>query len=159
MPTMQERHEMVETIRQLPIRLKDAVNGLDDTQLNTPYGEGKWTIRQVVHHLADAHLNAYVRYKLVLTENNPTLKPYDQDEWARLRDGSFAPVQASLSILNGIHERWCDLMDTLSENSWRRTAMHPETGEVTLDSLLVTYAKHGENHVKQITDLRESRGW
>lgn len=155
----QDRKQMIDKIRQLPPQVRDAVKGLNDEQLNTPYGPGKWTVLQVVHHLADSHMNAFVRMKLVLTEDNPTLKPYEQDDWARTREASQYPIQASLNILSGLHERWCNLLDSVPEAGWKRTAFHPENGAMTLDDFLTIYARHGEKHIGHIMGLRQSRGW
>lgn len=159
MPTQAERNAMIKKIERLPVIAEAAVKGLTDEQLDTQYREGGWTVRQVIHHLADSHMNAFVRMKLVLTENHPTLKPYDQEEWAKLPDTTSIPIQSSLAILRGLHERCAHLLKSIPENAWQRTAHHPESGEVTLHSLLVTYSKHGENHVQQITGLRSAKGW
>lgn len=155
----QDRKLMINKIRQLPVQVRDAVKGLNEEQLNTPYGQGKWNPLQVVHHLADAHMNAFVRMKLILTEENPTLKAYEQDDWARTREASQYPVQASLNIISGLHERWSNLLESLPENAWSRTAFHPENGVVTLDDILRIYANHGEKHVGQIMGLRKAKGW
>jgi hypothetical protein len=152
------RKERIERIRSLPAELEHAVAGLNDSQLDTPYRSGGWTVRQVVHHVADSHMNAFVRMKLILTEDRPTLKPYDQDAWAGLHD-SMLPPDASLPIIRGLHSRWVTLLEHVPEEAWTRTAHHPESGEVSLDSLLTTYARHGENHVAQITGLRKGKGW
>jgi uncharacterized damage-inducible protein DinB len=159
MMTAQDRVAGVERLRRLPDLLEAAVRGLSDPQLDTPYRVGGWTVRQVVHHLADSHMNAFVRCKLILTEEHPTLKPYDQDRWALLVDAQRLPIASSLAIVRGLHERWCRLLDSLSDAHWVRAGQHPERGEVTLDSLLATYAGHGEKHVGQITGLRRERGW
>jgi len=154
-----ERREMMEIVRTLPGKLEAAVKGLDDLRLDTPYGEGKWTVRQVVHHLADAHMNAFVRFKLIYTEDNPTLKPYDQDYWAETVDARQLPIDSSLEILRGIHRRWVQLMESLNDNDWQRPAVHPETGVVTLGSLLEGYGRHSENHLGQILSLKNKMGW
>jgi hypothetical protein len=159
MVTPADRQALLARLRQLPDAAEAAVRGLSEAQLDTPCAEGEWTARQVVHHLADAHMNGFIRMKLILTEEQPTLKPYDQDEWVKLRDSAEHPVRAALSILTGLHERWSALLETLPESSWRRSATHPETGTLTLDDLLVTYARHGETHVRQITRLRKAKGW
>lgn len=153
-----ERDEMIAKIKRLPEIVDQAVAGLNDEQLNTRYREGGWTVRQVVHHLADSHMNAFTRMKLAITEEKPTLKTYDQDEWAKLPD-SKTPVAGSLAILRGLHERWGCLLDNLSESDWQRPAYHPERGDITVTDLLKIYANHGEKHVSQITDLRTNRGW
>ncbi len=157
--TAAERQEKIEKIRDLPNVVEAAVKGLNDQQLDTPYREGGWTIRQVVHHLADSHMNAFVRMKLMVTENHPTLKPYDQDAWAGLPDSNRLPVQSSLAIIRGLHERWATLLAALPESAWVRAAHHPERGEVTMEGTLSTYAGHGANHVRQITGLRQAKGW
>ena len=157
--TSQERNEKIAKIRSLPSSVRTAIVGLDDRQLDTPYRDGGWTVRQVVHHLADSHMNAFVRTKLILTEDRPPLKGYNQDEWARLMDTRTLPVASSLSILSGLHERWVALFESVSEAQWSRTGQHSESGEVTLESLLNTYSRHGEKHVGQITGLRTARKW
>lgn len=159
MPNVAERSELISKIKALPALVRGAVRGLNNEQLDTPYRQEGWTVRQVVHHLADSHLNAYIRMKLALTEDLPALKPYNQDEWAKLPDAANTPIQNSLSILEGLHDRWSLLLESLPESSWSRKAYHPEVGEMTVEDLLVTYAKHGENHVGQVTGLRVARGW
>jgi hypothetical protein len=158
MPTAAERQQQIDRIEELPRRIEEAVRGLDDRQLDTPYREGGWTPRQVVHHLVDSHSNALIRMKLTLTEDHPPLKPYDQDAWAKLAD-SRLPVEPSLAILRGLHERWTALLRSLPEEAWARTAFHPERGDITLDDQLALYAEHGAKHAKQITDLRSRQGW
>ena len=159
MLTTKERNQMIAKIRGLPSSVEATVKNLNDEQLDTPYRDGGWTVRQVVHHLADSHMNAFVRAKLMLTEEKPTLKPYDQEKWAVLKDTIGIPIQSSLSILRGVHERWTVLFETLSESSWSRLAFHPEIGDITVEDLLTTYARHGENHVGQITKLKAAKGW
>jgi len=132
---------------------------LNEAQLDTPYGPGKWTVRQVVHHLADGHLNAFARFKLIMTEDHPTIKPYNQDLWAELADTVATPVEPSLQIIRGVHNRWGRLLRSIPESSWSRSAHHSERGEVTLESLLAIYGEHGEKHVGQITALRTRQGW
>ncbi|MBI3873177.1 MAG: putative metal-dependent hydrolase [candidate division Zixibacteria bacterium] len=159
MTTPAERTAMIAKIRQLPSQVEAAVKGLNDAQLDTPYGEGKWTPRQVVHHLADSHLNAFIRVKLILTEDKPTLKPYDQVKWANTHEAKDLPVAPSLAIIGGLHSRWSALLDSVRDTDWQRKAQHPERGEMTLDDILRLYAHHGENHVGQITGLRQRKGW
>ena len=154
-----EQRKKVEKIRALPAVLEEALRGLNDRQLDTPYREGGWTVRQVVHHLADAHLNAFVRMKLILTEKRPAIKPYDQNAWAALPDVTEMPVGVSLEILRGLHDRWAMLLDRVPDDGWTRTALHPERGEVTLDAQLTVYAAHGEKHVEHIMGLRRMKGW
>ena len=154
-----ERLEKIARIESLPSILEAAVRGLTDSQLDTPYREGGWTVRQVVHHLADSHMNAFVRVKLIVTENNPLLKPYNQDHWAATIDGRTLPLQSSLLILKGLHERWVTLLKSLPDDAWSRTAQHPEMGPVTLERQLIIYSAHGDRHVGQITGLRAAKGW
>ena len=157
--TSAERTTKINMIRSLPREAEASVKGLTEEQLNTPYREGGWTPRQVIHHLADSHLNAFIRMKLILTEENPTIKPYDQEKWAELSDALRTPVDESLSILKGLHARWVTLMEQAKESDWSRPALHPESGKITLESLLNTYSKHGANHVGQIMGLRAAKGW
>jgi DinB superfamily len=159
MLTTAERRDMIAKIRSLPAAVEAAVQDLNDAQLNMPYREAGWTIRQVVHHLADSHLNGFVRMKLILTEERPTLRPYDQDAWANTPDATAMPIQSSLAILEGLHERLRVLLESIPESSFRRSAVHPEVGEVTLDDWLATLARHGENHLAQIASLRRAKGW
>jgi hypothetical protein len=154
-----ERHDLMAKIRRLPAALEAAAKDLTEAQLNTPYREGGWTVRQVVHHLADSHLNGFVRMKLMLTEAGPVLKPYDQDAWATLSDTAAMPIESSLLILRGLHERWAALLESLPEAGWKRSALHPEVGIVTLADLLADYARHGEQHVEQVLKLRATQGW
>ncbi len=156
--TPHDRSEHIKQIKDVPAQLEAAVANLDDAQLDTPYRAGGWTVRQVVHHLADSHYNAFIRMKLALTEDRPHFKTYEQDAWAQLPDMRL-PLAPSLSILRGLHERWGKLLEGLPEESWTRTGVHPENGEMTLNNLLASYSAHGARHVKQIKDLRESRGW
>lgn len=148
------REELMAQLRDLPAKLEDALNGLVDEQLDASESEGEWSIRQVVHHLADAHINAFVRTKLILTEDNPALKVWEQERWAVLPDTTKQPVQPSLLILRGVHARWSALLETLPEDSWKRTGVHPESGVLRLDDILRTYAGHGENHLRQIARAR-----
>jgi len=149
----------IAAIRALPDQARAAVAGLTPAQLDTPYREGGWTVRQVIHHLADAHMNALIRMKLVLTEEHPTLKPWDQDTWALLADSQDAPVEASLATLDGVHARMVCVLEAAPPEAWTRRAFHPENGEQTLDSLVQTYSGHGPHHVKQILALRRAQGW
>jgi len=150
--------ELIDQIRALPLTLSEAVETLDDAQLDTPYDVGKWTVRQVVHHLADAHVNAFVRMKWILTEENPIIKPYDQDLWAKLADVKL-PIEISMAILHGVHYRCCFMLESIPEESWQRTAEHPEIGKISLYDLVEIIAVHGRTHVAQITQLRSARGW
>jgi len=160
MPSMTEHAKLIDKIRQLPTQAEAAVRNLSEKQLDTPYGPGKWTVRQVVHHLADSHMNAFIRMKLALLENHPTIKPYEQTDWATTQEALHAPVELSLSILRGLHGRWATLLESLPEDSWSRAAFHPERKcDLTLADFLRLYSHHGENHVGQITGLRKAQGW
>jgi len=154
-----ERAAAIAAIAALPARARAAVAGLTPAQLDTPLRAGGWTVRQVIHHLADAHMNALIRVKLVLAEEHPTLKPWDQDTWARLADSTQSPVEESLAILDGAHARLARVLAAAAPEAWSRGAFHPEAGEQTLDTLVQTYAGHGGHHVEQILALRRVRGW
>jgi hypothetical protein len=151
MLTNEQRQTYINTIRGFPAQFAALVSGLNEEQLTTPYLEGEWTVAQNVHHVADSHMNCYIRMKLLATEDRPTLKPYDQDVWAALPDGSTAELAASLTILQGLHRRWSDWLASLGEQDWQRVGYHPEIGDVTLDDLLRSYAAHGQAHIDQIT--------
>lgn len=157
--TAEERRQKIDQIRMLPRALENAVQGLNENQLDTPYRAGGWTVRQVVHHLADSHINAFVRMKLILTEEKPAVKPYSQDAWATLPDTIGVPIGVSMEILRGLHDRWCILLENVQDNAWTRTAFHPERGEITLESMLTTYSAHGLKHVEHIMSLRRAQGW
>lgn len=156
---MGDRRTHIQMLRQLPGKLRDAVAGLDDGKLDTPYREGGWTVRQVVHHLADSHVHAYVRMKLMVNEDHPAIKPYDQNVWAANSDALQGPIAASLDILDGLHRRWADFLEHLPESAWLRSGLHPERGEITMAGTLDTYARHGEKHLEHILGLRRVRGW
>ncbi|MBK9246683.1 MAG: putative metal-dependent hydrolase [Ignavibacteria bacterium] len=149
----------IEHIRSLPSKLEKAIEGLSDSQLDTPYREGGWTVRQVVHHLVDSHANALIRIKLVLTEDNPILKPYLQDAWAELPDCKEMDVIHSIHILRGLHTKWVYLLERLTDEDLSRKGNHLDDGQVTLETLIDGYARHGINHVYQINSLREKMGW
>lgn len=158
--TAESRAAAVADLAALPARLRAAVAGLTDTQLDTPYRPDGWTVRQVVHHLADSHLNAYTRIRLGLTEENPTIKPYAEQKWAELPDARSAPVDLSLAILDGLHQRWVALTRTLTDADFERTVVHPEHGrQMSLDFLTAMYAWHCRHHVAHITALRTREGW
>jgi len=142
-----------------PGLFREAVRGLDDGQLDTPYRPDGWTVRQVVHHVADSHMNAYVRFRLALTEDDPVEKPYSQTAWAELSDARTVPVEASLGLLDGMHARWVALAESLPEEAFARAFFHPERGRVPLGTDLAIYAWHGRHHVAHITGLRERMGW
>ena len=152
------RQAAITDIATLPGHLRVAVAGLSDTQLDTPYREGGWTVRQLVHHVADSHMNGYIRLKLGLTEDNPTIKPYEQDPWAALPDSQM-PIAVSLGIIDGVHARWTVLWQSLDEATLQRTFTHPELGPLTLDRHLQLYAWHSRHHTAHVTALRAARGW
>ncbi len=154
-----ERDRYLTDIEEAPRRLRAAVVGLTAEQMDTPYREGGWTVRQVAHHLPDSHLNAYARMKLALTEDTPTIKPYDEARWAELSDSRTTPVETSLAMMEALHERWGHLLRGMRESDFGRKVMHPEMGALTVDDLLALYAWHGRHHVAQITGLRHRRGW
>ncbi|HYB61551.1 MAG TPA: putative metal-dependent hydrolase [Methylomirabilota bacterium] len=156
--TPEERRIAIEQIAEAPGRLCIAVAGLTPAQLDTPYREGGWTVRQVVHHLADSHLNSFVRFKLALTEQEPTIKPYDQDLWARLPDSEL-PIEISLSLLTALHQRWVALLQSMKPADFARRLRHPEMGVVTLDGNVGMYSWHCRHHVAHITALRQRMGW
>jgi hypothetical protein len=137
-------------IAALPEELTTLVASLSDAQLDARAPDDPWTVRQVAHHIADSHANAFIRSKLILTEDRPTLKPYDQDTWVTLPDTRAMPVMASLALLRGLHARWVRIFESLDEADWGRAALHPELGEVTLDTILETYARHCDDHLAQI---------
>src|SRR5579872_5510694 len=153
-----ERKKKIEAIRNVPAELAHALDGLDEKQLDTPYREGGWTPRQIVHHIADSHLNAFVRMKLILTEDHPSFKPYDQDLWARMNDYT-RDVAPSVAIITGVQERMANVLEDASESDLTRTAHHPDNGTMTLQQLLDMYADHGKHHIDQIIDLRKNRNW
>jgi len=156
---MADRTTHLHTLRALPAKLRATVAGLNDTQLDTPYREGGWTVRQVIHHLADSHMHAYVRMKLMVNEDHPTIKPYDQNVWAANSEAAQGAIGSSLDLLDGLHRRWADFLERLPESAWTRGALHPERGEVTMTGTLQTYAGHGEKHIEHIMVLRRARGW
>ena len=154
-----ERQRFIDQIAEAPAKLCAAVEGLSPQQLDTPYRPGGWTVRQVVHHLPDSHLNSYVRFKLALTEEGPTIKPYYEDRWAELEDARHAPLNISLTLLESLHRRWVMLLRSLAEKDFARTFLHPELGVMSLEKNLSLYAWHGRHHVAHITSLRERSGW
>jgi DinB superfamily len=157
--TQGQRQEGIEALRQLPTQFRTAFAGLNEAQLDTPYRDGGWTLRQVAHHVPDSHMNAYIRTRLALSEDAPTIRPYDQDAWAALADNS-GDIGVSLDLLEALHGRWVRLLSALNPDEWARTFVHPEYGRVyTLDSMLASYVWHGRHHTAQVLNLREQRGW
>ena len=160
MPTSAEqRKRLIESIAELPERLQSAVAGLNGKQLDTPYREGGWMVRQVVHHLADAHMTAYARFKLGLTEDTPPVKPIDEAAWAELPDSRVTPIDVSLTLVDSLHARWVVLLRSLKPEEWEKKVNHPEMGPMSLNFMLALYAWHGEHHVSQINALRARNQW
>jgi len=152
------RRDQIEKIRLLPAQLEQVVRDLTDEQLHTPYLAGEWTVGQNVHHLADSHLNSFIRLKLILTEDRPPLKGYDQDRWAEMADERNTPIESSLMILRGLHHRWVVLFESLQDSDWQRAGFHSESGDMTVDDLLSYYAQHGEGHIDQIQRTLAAQG-
>ncbi len=155
----EQRRHYSDQLALTPVRLREAVRGLTEEQLDTAYRPGGWTVRQVVHHLPDSHMNAYVRVKLALTESRPTIKPYEQQLWAELPDTARAPIAISLNLFDALHERWVILWRSLEPAQFSRKLFHPEAGEMDLDQLLGLYAWHSRHHLAHITSLRQRMGW
>lgn len=153
------RREWLTAIGHTPAALRRAVSGLNDQQLDTPYRREGWTVRQVVHHYADDHLNSYLRFKWALTEERPAIKPYAEALWAELPDARRGPIEPSLALLSALHERWLEAWNRLPEEDWHRTFQHPTRGAVSLEQLASLYAWHGQHHVAQIQTLRRQKGW
>ncbi|MGB8580971.1 MAG: putative metal-dependent hydrolase [Candidatus Sulfotelmatobacter sp.] len=158
-PTKDQKQKYLADIEQAPANLRAAIKGLSNQQLDTPYRPEGWTVRQVVHHVPDSHLNAYIRFKLALTEDEPTIKPYAEDRWAQLADTQDTPVEVSLAMLDSLHDRWVRLLCSLTVEEWKREFRHPELGPVSLEKNLALYAWHGRHHVAHITSLRERNSW
>jgi hypothetical protein len=156
MPGVRAAH--IQTLRLLPERLRAAVAGLTEAQLDTPYRDGGWTVRQVVHHVPDSHMNCYVRFKLALTEDWPTIKGYEEAEWAKLPD-SRMPVEISLGLVTALHGRWVALLETLTEDDFQKGYEHPQLGRQNLAQVLALYDWHSRHHTAHITNLRARRGW
>lgn len=158
-PSRETRATAIDVIEETPALMRRAIEGLDEDQLDTPYREGGWTIRQVVHHVPDSHLNAYIRLKLALTEPAPVIKPYDENAWAELIDSTAVPVDVSLNLLDAVHRRWVAILRHMSDEDFRREYVHPETGRHALDHLLALYAWHGPHHIAHVTGARARMGW
>jgi hypothetical protein len=157
--TPEERNHMIESLGAVPAKLRAAVAGLNDQQLDTRYRNGGWTVRQVIHHVADSHMNAYIRFRFAVTEAQPTIKPYDERTWAELTDARTAPVELSLQLIDAMHQRWVILLHSVREIDYNRAMQHPERGLMTLDDTLALYEWHGRHHLAHITGLRQERGW
>jgi DinB superfamily len=154
-----KRAAAIDAIARMPPLMAAAVHGLTDAQIDTPYREGGWTVRQVVHHVADSHMNAYVRCKLIVTEHHPPLKSYDEKLWAGLIDSTTMPVDLSLAMLDGLHQRWITFLESLAPEDFARTGEHSERGSITMDTLLQIYGWHSRHHVAHITELRRRMHW
>ena len=152
--------QWIDEIASLPQLMRSAVSGLRDEQLDTPYRPGGWTVRQVVHHVPDSHINSYVRFKWTLTEETPTIKAYHEDRWAELNEARHAPIEPSLKLLEALHERWVLMLKALKEEDLRKKFIHPETNsEVRIDWNIGNYAWHGKHHLAHITNLKNNMGW
>ena len=157
--TDEQKKTFLDEIARTPANLRAAVKGLSEAQLDTPYRDGGWTVRQVVHHVPDSHLNSYMRFKLALTEEEPTITAYAEDRWAELADTKATPIDVSLTLLESLHDRWVRLLRSLKPEDWKRTFRHPELGAITLEKNLALYAWHGRHHVAHITELRKRMSW
>jgi hypothetical protein len=157
--TAARRQQAITEIASTPVKIRAAVAGLEDPQLDTPYRDGGWTVRQVVHHVPDSHLNAFLRLKMTLTEEKPTIKTYEESQWAELADGKSAPIEDSLKLLDALHARWDRVWQSLKPEHFSRPLIHPDSGEKNIDWLLFLYEWHGKHHTAHITELRKSKGW
>lgn len=154
------KEQWLKDIQLLPQELENAIVNLDEAQLDTPYREGGWTVKQVIHHVADSHMNGYTRFKLALTEDNPGIKPYNEKEWALLEDVATVPVNVSITLLHALHQRWYNAIKDLSDEQWQRTVFHPEQQKsISIWFLLGLYAWHGKHHTAHVQKLRERQGW
>lgn len=154
-----ERRAAIDAIADAPNALRAAVANLSDEQLDTPYRPGGWTVRQLVHHVADSHMNAYGRFRLAFTEDNPTIKPYDEAKWAELEDARTMPIDVSLDLLDRMHVRLVTLLRSVPSDDFQRTLTHPDNGPMTVDALLGVYSWHGRHHVAHVTALRSRMHW
>jgi len=157
--TPETRSAQIEILRSLPDALQSAISGLDLAQLDTPYREGGWTVRQLIHHIADSHANSFIRFKLALTEDWPTVKPYDEKAWAELSDSRDVPVGVSMQLIAALHTRWVTLLESLGEADFQRGYIHPESGRQNLAHVLALYAWHSRHHTAHITNLRTRMSW
>jgi uncharacterized damage-inducible protein DinB len=158
--TAQERNHLIFQIAETPTLLREALAGLSEAQIDTPYRPEGWTLRQVAHHVPDSHLNAYIRFKLALTEDNPTIKPYHEERWATLPDTFLTPIEVSLALLEATHFRWLMILKQMHEKDFERTYFHPASQKTyTLDEVLALYVWHGKHHIAHITSLKTRMGW
>lgn len=158
-PNGEQKQQFIDDIAQTPANLRTAVKGLSNEQLDTPYRPEGWSVRQLVHHVPDSHLNSYIRFKLALTEDEPTIKPYAEDRWAELADSQATPIEVSLTLLESLHDRWVTLLRSLTPEQWHRSFRHPDLGPMNLEKTLALYAWHGKHHVAHITELRKRMSW
>jgi hypothetical protein len=154
--TADQKHQCLTDIEQTPARLRAALGGLTDSQLDTPYRDGGWTLRQVAHHVPDSHMNAYIRFKLALTEDEPAIRAYMEDLWAELPEARHAPIEVSLALLNALHQRWLLMLREFTDTEWKRSFQHPKLGPMSLERTLALYSWHGRHHVAHITRPRAS---
>ena len=154
-----ERAAATAVIASLPRAMRDAVAGLTPAQIETPYRPDGWSVRQVVHHVPESHMHAYCRFKFALLESQPTIKPYDESTWSSFADQQVATIEASLMLLDGLHQRWTAVLSVMTPAQFARTLFHPENGEMRLDQVLASYAWHSRHHVAHITSLRARKGW
>jgi uncharacterized damage-inducible protein DinB len=158
-PSYPQIQKLIDNIEQAPAQLRTAVQDLSDSQLDTPYRPNGWTVRQLVHHVPDSHANAYVRFKLALTEDEPTIRPYFEDRWAELADAKSAPIELSLALLDALHKRWVIGLRNLKGQDFKRTFRHPDLGIVSLEKNVALYSWHGQHHVAHVTELRKRMNW
>jgi hypothetical protein len=158
-PSEEQRRTFINDIEKTPAALRSVVQGLSAQQIETPYREGGWTVRQVVHHVPESHMNAYIRFKLALTEDEPTVKPYMEDRWAQLPDTQSTPLEVSLALLDSLHDRFVRTLREIKPEEWKRAFRHPDLGLVPLEKNVALYAWHGKHHVAHITELRKRSGW
>jgi uncharacterized damage-inducible protein DinB len=154
-----QRAQLIKDIEQAPKTLRNAISGLSPQQIETPYRDGGWTVRQVIHHVPESHMNAYIRFKLALTEDAPTIRTYMEDLWAKTTEVQTTPLEVSLTLLDSLHDRWVRLLRGLQPEDWKRTFVHPELGTVSLEKNLAIYAWHGKHHTAHITELSKRMGW
>ena len=157
--TKEMRSEFIKTIEALPSQLRKEVENLSQQQLDTPYRDDGWTIRQVVHHIPDSHINSYVRFKLALTEDNPQIKTYEEHLWSELQDTFNTPIEVSLNLLESLHKRWVILLNSLTDEQFEKTFQHPEWKNITLSKTLALYSWHSKHHLAHITELKKKMGW
>ena len=158
--SVEQKNKWLNDLKFLPEDLEHAILNLDEHQLNTPYRDGGWTVKQLVHHVADSHMNAYMRFKLGLTEENPTIKPYEEKKWAELADNELVPINVSITLLHALHQRWYAAIKDLSEEGFKRNVIHPDNKrEMSLWFLFGLYSWHGKHHTAHITTLRENNNW